>query len=261
MNLTNQSIWITGASSGLGKQLAIDVAKAGATPVLFARNEDRLNEVADTIRSIGGSVFIYKLDLSKTADIEAIVQDVFEKVGKIDILVNNAGFAVFDYADKASIIDNEEMFAVNVLGLMAMTKAVIPRMKLQNRGHIINIASQAGKLATPKSSVYAASKHAVLGYTNALRLELAEASIFVTAINPGPIRTPFFERADEEGTYVKNIENIMLTPEYVSKKIIAIMKKPKRELNLPKWMGVASKMYQLMPTLFEKIAGKKMRQK
>ncbi|MDV2683284.1 SDR family oxidoreductase [Alkalihalophilus lindianensis] len=254
-------IWITGASSGLGKQLAIDVAKAGATPVLFARNEERLHEVKQTIESAGGTAYIYKLDISKTEAIEASVKDVVGKVGTMDILINNAGFALFEYADQTAPHENQEMFAVNVLGLMAMTNAALPFMKKENSGHIINIASQAGKLATPKSSVYSATKHAVLGYTNSVRLELADTAIKVTAVNPGPIRTPFFERADQEGSYVKNIEKFMLAPEFVSSEIIKVIKKPKRELNLPKWMGVATKMYQLMPSLVEKLAGEKLRQK
>ncbi|MEC2070628.1 SDR family NAD(P)-dependent oxidoreductase [Alkalihalophilus marmarensis] len=259
--LENKVIWITGASSGLGRQLAIDAAAAGAVLVLLARNEAKLKEVQQVIQETSGRAHIYTLDISKTEDIEASVKNIFEKVQRVDILINNAGFGVFDYADRMNSADTKEMFDVNVLGLIEMTRPVLSLMKEANQGHIINVASQAGKLATPKSSVYAATKHAVLGYTNALRLELADTNIHVTAVNPGPIRTPFFDRADEDGRYVANIEKFMLTPEYVSKEILKVIEKPKREINLPKWMGFGSKLYQLMPGVVEKLAGSKLRQK
>ena len=99
-------------------------------------------------------------------------------------------------------------------------------MLKENKGHIINIASQAGKLATPKSSGYSASKHAVLGFTNSLRMELAKTDIYVTAVNPGPIQTNFFSIADQSGNYEKSAE-----------KTVNIIGKPKREVNLPKWMN------------------------
>ncbi|MDV2884138.1 SDR family oxidoreductase [Alkalihalophilus pseudofirmus] len=259
--LENKVLWITGASSGLGRQLAIDAAAAGAVLVLLARNEAKLKEVQQVIQETSGRAHIYTLDISKTEDIEASVKNIFEKVQRVDILINNAGFGVFDYADRMNSADTKEMFDVNVLGLIEMTRAVLPLMKEANQGHIINVASQAAKLATPKSSVYAATKHAVLGYTNALRLELEDTSLHVTAVNPGPIRTPFFDRADEDGSYVANIEKFMLTPEYVSKEILKMIEKPKREINLPKWMGFGSKLYQLMPGVVEKLAGSKLRQK
>ena len=101
-------------------------------------------------------------------------------------------------------------------------------------GHIINIASQAGKIATPKSSVYSATKHAVLGYTNSLRMELSDFQIKVTAVNPGPIGTDFFTIADESGTYAKSVQRYILKPEYVAKKVVDAMLTSTREINLPR---------------------------
>jgi short-subunit dehydrogenase len=153
------------------------------------------------------------------------------------------------------------MIDVNVVGLIACSKQIIPHFIKNGRGHIINVASLAGKLATPKASVYAATKHAVLGFTNALRMELMDKNIFVTAVNPGPIRTNFFNIADKEGVYAKNMERMMLDPNDVAKAIINCIERPKRELNLPFWMGWGAKLYQLSPTLFELIAGKNLRMK
>ena len=113
-------------------------------------------------------------------------------MGRIDILVNNAGFGIFKTFEDASMDEVKDMFQVNVFGLVACTKAVLPYMVNKNEGHIINIASLAGKLQ-PEISAYAATKHAVLGFTNSLRMELANTDIYVTAINPGPIDTNFLK--------------------------------------------------------------------
>jgi uncharacterized protein len=130
---------------------------------------------------------------------------------------------------------------------------VLPIMLQQKSGHIINIASQAGKIATPKSSVYAATKHAVLGYTNSLRMELSDQQIKVTAVNPGPIGTNFFTIADESGTYEKSVQRYMLKPEYVAKKVVDAMLTSTREINLPRWMNVGSILFVLFPHLFERV--------
>lgn len=127
------------------------------------------------------------LDVSRTEEIEAA----FKTAGPVDILVNNAGFGIFETAIEASLEDMKSMFEVNVFGLIACTKMALPHMIAQNSGHIINIASQAGKISTPKSGLYAATKHAVLGFSNSLRMELADTGVNVTTVNPGPIKTDF----------------------------------------------------------------------
>lgn len=187
-----RKIWITGASSGIGRQLAYDLAKQGDIPVMLARNEQKLSQIVQEIKEAGGQAHAYSIDLLKTSQLDSAIHELHERIGQIDVLINNAGFAVFEYADKIAFRDVQDMFTVNVLALMKLTQTVVPIMLEQKKGHIINVASQAGKLATPKSSAYTATKHAVLGYTNSLRLELENTSLKVSAVNPGPIRTPFF---------------------------------------------------------------------
>jgi uncharacterized protein len=148
------------------------------------------------------------------------------------------------------------MFEVNVVGLIACTSMVLPTMRERRFGHIINIASQAGKIATPKSSIYSATKHAVLGYSNSLRMELADHQVFVTTVNPGPIATNFFNIADEKGTYVKNVQKFMLQPEFVAGKVVDAMLTKTREINLPRWMNLGSIVYTLFPRAFERIGRK-----
>ncbi|WLD95415.1 SDR family oxidoreductase [Alkalihalobacillus sp. AL-G] len=259
---TRKIVVITGASSGIGAEMAYQVALKGWLPVLMARSLDKLELLQSNIEEKTGiQPIVYRLDVRDHSAVQQTFQTVDESVGRIDVLINNAGYGKFDYFTDANLDDIEGMFDTNVVGLMTCTKAVLPGMIDRRAGHIINIASQAGKIATSKSSVYAATKHAVLGFTNSLRMELEEYQIDVTAVNPGPIQTNFFEVADQSGQYQKNVERYMLQPENVASKIVDSIDRPVREINLPKWMDLGSRAYQVFPGLIEKIAGKSFKQK
>ncbi|MGE7764620.1 SDR family NAD(P)-dependent oxidoreductase [Peribacillus sp. NPDC096540] len=250
--LQGKVIVITGASGGNGKEVAIQAAKQGGRLVLLARSLDKLHLLRDELTNqYGVDAYAYKLDVADTHQVEMVFADIHAQIGEVDVLVNNAGFGTFKEALDTELDETKAMFAVNVIGLMACTKLVLPYMKKRKSGHIINIASQAGKIATPKSTLYSSTKFAVLGYSNALRLELMEDHVFVTTVNPGPIETNFFSIADESGAYVKNIEKFMLKPEDVAAKIVAAMLTNKREINLPGWMDLAGKWYNMFPRITE----------
>lgn len=256
--LKGKNIVITGASGGIGAEIAKLCAASGANLVLLARSIDKLKQLQTELQQKHQvKVDVFKLDVSDTDQVQEVFQQIFDTIGEIDILVNNAGFGIFREAHEATMDEIKGMFEVNVVGLMACTSMVLPKMRERRFGHIINIASQAGKIATPKSSVYSASKHAVLGYTNSLRMELSDYNVQVTSINPGPIATNFFNIADEKGTYVKNVQRFMLKPEYVAEKVVDSMLTTTREINLPRWMNMGSVVYVLFPRLFERI-GKQM---
>jgi uncharacterized protein len=252
--LKEKNIVITGASGGIGAEIAKLCAASGANLVLLARSIDKLEKLKSELQGTYHiNVNVFQLDVSDTLQVEKVFKQIFETIGQVDILVNNAGFGIFREAHKATMDEIKGMFDVNVVGLMACTNMVLPKMRERRSGHIINIASQAGKIATPKSSVYSATKHAVLGYTNALRMELADYNVLVTAVNPGPIATNFFDIADEQGTYVKNVQRYMLQPEYVASKVVGSMLTKTREINLPRWMNMGSVVYVLFPRLFERL--------
>ncbi|MFJ7725458.1 SDR family NAD(P)-dependent oxidoreductase [Neobacillus sp. NPDC097160] len=252
--LIGKNIVITGASGGIGAEIAKLCAASGANLVLLARSFDKLEQLEIELeQKYRVKVDIFKLDVSDTNQVQVVFQRIFDSIGDIDILVNNAGFGVFREAHEASIDEIKGMFEVNVVGLMACTSMVLPKMRVRRFGHIINIASQAGKIATPKSSVYSATKHAVLGYTNALRMELSDYNVMITSVNPGPIATDFFTIADEQGTYVKSVQRFMLQPEFVARKVVDSMLTKTREINLPRWMNMGSVIYVLFPRLFERI--------
>ena len=147
------------------------------------------------------------------------------------------------------------MFEVNTFALMNLSRLVAARMKATRKGHIINIVSMAGLIATAKSSLYSATKFAAIGFSNALRLELMPYGVYVTTVNPGPIRTGFFDQADPDGTYLKSVDRFLLEPDTVAKKIVKTIGKNKRELNLPVLLNLAHKFYTLFPKLADKLAG------
>lgn len=256
-DLEGKTVVITGASGGLGEYIAYKCAENKARLFLLARNEDRLNRVANRIREEHGiDCTVMALDVSDLRKIPSIFERIYEEVEAIDVLINNAGYGIFAEAEDLKLTDLERMFSINVLGLISCTKAVIPSMRKRQFGHIINIASQAGKLATPKSSAYAATKHAVLGFTNSLRMEMARFGVYVTAVNPGPIRTEFFRYTDPEGAYLENLGRVVLEPEKVAEKIVQVIFTKKREINLPWWMNWTSILHTLMPNTVERLGRK-----
>ncbi|SFB88502.1 hypothetical protein SAMN04488168_1012 [Bacillus sp. 491mf] len=260
--LQDKVIVITGASSGIGEELAMQAAECGAIPVLIARTEEKLRALKQKIETAyRTSCHYYVLDVSNEEEVKLVFAQMLQDIGRIDILVNNAGFGVFKTFVDASVQEVKDMFDVNVFGLVACTKAILPYMIEQNSGQIVNIASLAGKIATPKSSAYAATKHAVLGFTNSLRMELANTNITITAINPGPIDTNFHTIADQSGTYVKSVERYILKPNYVAQQIVKAIVMKKREVNLPKWMNLGPIIFSLFPGLFERVVGKSLSKK
>ncbi|MCM3122297.1 MULTISPECIES: SDR family oxidoreductase [unclassified Mesobacillus] len=251
-SLKGKNIIITGASGGIGAEIARLCAARGANLVLLARSIDKLEILKKELQSkYAINIHARQLDVSDPEAVKKVFFEVLSDIRYVDILVNNAGFGVFDFAHEVKMDEIKSMFDVNVVGLIACTSMVLPGMKQRQSGHIINIASQAGKIATPKSSVYSATKHAVLGYTNSLRMEVADDRIFVTSVNPGPIETNFFNIADKQGTYVKSVKRFMLKPEYVAKQVVDRMMTNSREINLPRWMNAGSKFYALFPRTFE----------
>lgn len=260
--LTGKNIVITGASGGIGAEIARISASRGANLVLLARSMDKLLQLQKELEQrYAVKVAVFQLDVSDTEQINTVFRGISDTFGQVDILVNNAGFGIFREAHEADLNEIKAMFNVNVIGLMACTGMVLPQMRERRSGHIINIASQAGKIATPKSSVYSATKHAVLGYTNALRMEVSDYNVRVTSVNPGPIATNFFNIADEKGTYVKNVQRFMLQPEYVAAKVVDAMFTKTREINLPRWMNLGSAFHTLFPKTFERLGKRAFNQK
>lgn len=255
-DLTDKVVVITGGSGGLGEEIAYACAKQNAKVVVCARRINMLGKVKQNCEDLSGkAAYAFQLDVANPENIKEVVERIHDEVGAIDVLVNNAGFGYFENALDFDMNLAEKMFRVNVLGMMYMTQLVAIEMTDRLSGHIINIASQAGKMATPKSSVYSATKFAVLGYSNALRLELKPFGVYVTTVNPGPIETNFFDIADKSGEYLEKVDRLVLNPTVVANRIVGLMGVPRRELNMPALFEVANRLYTLFPTIGDYIAG------
>ena len=182
-------IVITGASSGIGAELAFKAAANGYFIAICARRKEKLESVQQSIEQNGGKCFMMQADISIKEQAEQFIHNVISHYGRIDILVNNAG-----RGNLASVEDTTQeqllsIFGVNVFSLWYITAPALIQMKLQGNGHIINIASVAGTMGFPFNSAYVAAKHAVMGFTASLRAELAGSDIHATAICPDGVIT------------------------------------------------------------------------
>ncbi|GGF98982.1 SDR family NAD(P)-dependent oxidoreductase [Paenibacillus abyssi] len=251
--LKGKKVLITGATSGIGLLTASMLLERGAFPIITGRNETKLREASASLR---GKYGVHKLDVTDEQQVALAFERITLEYGEIDVLINNAGFAWFEPISDAPLEHYEQMMDTNYMGMVRCTKAVLPHFMRRKQGHIVNIASIAGKIGSPKSTGYSATKHAVLGFTNALRMELEGTGIAVSAVNPGPIDTPFFNVADPSGTYVNNIKWFMMPPERVAKTVIKVIERRVPEVDLPRMAAIGIKLFQLFPRLSNRVAAK-----
>lgn len=192
-NLENSVAIITGASSGIGRETATLFARKRVKVVLAARREDKLEEVAREINRLEGETLIIPTDVSDQTQVERMVGKALERFGRIDILVNNAGFSQFASIEETTSDDMREIIGVNLMGTFYSTKAVLPQMRKQGSGHIINISSVAGKRSFPFLGAYCATKFAMNAISEALRIELTGTGIYVSLVYPVTTKTEFFD--------------------------------------------------------------------
>ena len=193
MSQTESPVWfITGCSTGLGRELAKLVINRGWRAVVTARDAAR---VADLAANAGQRVLALALDVTDAGQIQNAVAAAREKFGRIDVLVNNAGYGYQSSVEEGEDSEIRAQFEANVFGLFALTRAVLPMMRSQRKGHVINITSVAGFIGFPGSGYYAATKHAVEGWSDALRAEGQPLGVAVTCVEPGPFRTDWAGRS------------------------------------------------------------------
>jgi len=176
---------VTGASRGLGAQIADGLARKGVSLALAARSKDDLEHVAERVRSQGVQVVSIPTDVSNRGELQELVARTREELGPIDLVVNNAGMEIGGYSHELDPDRIDSAVQVNLTSLIQLSRLVLPEMVERKRGHICNIASVAGKVARPYSTVYAATKHGVIGFSWSLRAEMAEHNVEVTAVCPG----------------------------------------------------------------------------
>lgn len=179
-------IFITGVSSGFGKELLKEAAAAGYTAIGTVRKQEQVEEIEHICK---GKTFAYLLDVNHHEEVANTLQQVVDRFGKLDVVINNAGYGLMGAIEETSMEEARQQMETNFFGALAVTQAAIPHMRKGGGGHIIQFSSVAGLIGTPGVGLYNASKFALEGMSEALRLELAPFNIHVTIVEPGPFRT------------------------------------------------------------------------
>ncbi len=252
-NLKDQVVIVTGASSGIGRESALLFAKQGTKTVLADIRPQQLDDTATAIQKLGAEAVAVRADVSKREQVDRMVQAAVDSFGRVDILINNAGYGYGATIEQTTEEEFRALWETNVLSVLFGMQAVVPIMRKQGSGHIINVASAAGKIAYPGLGAYSATKHAVVALTDALRAEVADAGIHSSIVLPIGTTTEFFEAAHlEEGGSVGPHGPIQ-TAEHVAKKIVACAKRPTQEVlpYRPLRLGIAIK--SVMPSIIDAI--------
>ncbi len=229
-NLQDKIAVVTGAGDGLGKQISLDLAKNGAKVILVSKIEEEIIKGKEEIENMGEEADYYMCDVSKVEEVNEVAKKILDKYQKIDILVNNAGVY---FAGSFFEVNNDQakkMIEVNTLGTIYCTKAFLPSMKERNEGQVLNVVSVAGIEANGEYTLYTTSKFAVTGFTEALRQELINTKIKVSAIYPEGIRTNIFANSGGRD-YTKEEPNTLMDPKDVSEVAMLILKQP-ADINL-----------------------------
>jgi NAD(P)-dependent dehydrogenase (short-subunit alcohol dehydrogenase family) len=193
MMTTNRPVaLVTGASSGIGKAAAIALAGAGFEVIGTGRNTARVTAPA--------GVTYLDLDVTSDESVASVVKQVIDRFGRIDVLVNNAGVGANGAAEEFSVARTQDVFDINVYGIMRMTKAVLPHMRAQRRGRVINVSSLSGFVPSPFMAIYTSTKHAVEGYSGSLDHEVREHGVRILLVEPGPVNTPFGDHSVQGDT-------------------------------------------------------------
>jgi hypothetical protein len=240
MNIENKNIVITGASKGLGQEMAIHFSRKMANVILVARSEKLLQDVQKEIKNLTGSApLIIKCDISSENDVDRMAVMVREKFHHIDVLINNAGFGTYRVSEKISNQEMRRHFEVNFFGGYYCIKALLPLIKQSESGYILNIGSLFSQIALAENSVYAATKFALAGFTEGLRRELKPFGIGVGLLLPGPMKTAFQENKGKCAS--KSPNALVLDPQKVAVTVEKMICRQKKKMTLPGWMMLALK--------------------
>jgi short-subunit dehydrogenase len=256
--ISEQVIVITGASSGIGLATALEGARQGAKVVLAARSQLTLLDIVDRIEQAGGEAAAVVADVSRREDVQRIADAALAKFGRVDTWVNNAGVSAYGRLEQTDIEDARRIFDVNFWGIVHGSMVALPLLR-QAGGALINVGSEVSEAVAPLQGIYSASKHAVKGYTDALRIELMEAgeeNLSVTLIQPTAVDTPFPQHARNYMAEEPKLPSPQIDPEDVARAIIKAAQTPERDVKVGGTAVLKTAMAKLAPSLSDKMATK-----
>lgn len=260
MKMKNQVIWITGASSGIGEALAYALAREGAKLILSARREEELMRVKKACGNAENEIFILPLDLEKSAEMPEKVQKAIAFFGKIDVLINNGGISQRSLAKDTDLEVDRRIMEIDYFGTVALSKALLPHFLAQKAGKFVVITSLVGKFGTPFRSAYAAAKHALHGFFDALRAESWRENVKVLMVCPGFIKTQVSVNAllgsgVKQGTMDDAQANGM-SAETCAKKIVKAIIQNKEEVYIGGTEVYGVYLKRFFPAIFSKVLRK-----
>ena len=254
MDFKNKTVLITGASSGIGKQTAIEFAKLGANIILVARRKEKLDELANELEKFNVATLACKCDVSDKSQVKEMSKTVLEKFDSIDVLVNNAGFAIYGSVKDLSIDEIESQMETNYFGMMYCIKNFLPSMLDKKSGHIVNVASVAASFGLPGIASYCASKFAMLGFSEGLKHELHGTGVGITVVSPIMVRTDFFDHPSFEK--MPKYSPTSLSSKTVANAILKAANSPRLEIIVPSVVRSAVWLKHTFPYFINPIMGK-----
>lgn len=259
--LNQQVIVITGPSSGIGLATALTAAARGARVVLASRSEKVLEELVQQIRLAGAQATEVVADVGRREDMERVARVAIETYGRIDTWINNAGNSIYGRLAEVSEEDNRRLFDTNFWGVVNGSLAALPHLR-RSGGALINVGSEVSEAVVPLQGMYSASKHAVKGFTDALRVELLEekAPVSVTLIQPTAVDTPFPEHAKNYMAKEPRLPTPRIDPRQVAEAILAAAAKPARDVKVGAMSKLNTAASHLVPKLADWMASKQVAQ-
>jgi uncharacterized protein len=244
----DKAVVITGASSGIGQDAALGFARQGARVALLARRKSVLDELAGRINAEGGRALAISCDVTKRSDVDGAIEQATRSFNRLDILVNSAGILIPAEVEKLKLADLERMMNVNVYGALNAIQAAMPHMRKQGAGSIVNIASLAGRRGTSPLGGYSATKFAIVGLTEALRIETYGTGIRVSLVMPGVIDTPMTTDTVMEDTDIGKMPSYFKMPvQWVTWAVFAAAAFGLEEVDVPPGAGMGEKIAALFP--------------
>jgi short-subunit dehydrogenase len=256
--INQQVIVITGASSGIGLATALEAAGRGAKLVLAARSSQTLDKVVSDINSAGGQAVAVTADVSNSADLERVAQVAIERFGRVDTWINNAAVGTYGRLDEISEQDSRRLFDINFWGVVNGSRIALPFLRAAG-GALINVGSEVSEAVVPLQGMYSASKHAIKGFTDALRVEVEEvdhANVSVTLIQPTAVNTPWPQHAKNYLPHEPKLPSPQIDPGQVAEAILSAATSPTRYVKVGAMAKLNTMVAKLMPSLGDKMFAK-----